>query len=330
MSPTLAIEDLSLEYRRRGAVHRAVDTVSLEIERGGTLGLVGESGCGKSSIGLAITRMLPRSNARVVGGTIRVGGRDVMALPPAELRRLRALEIGVVPQDPLSSLNPLMRVGAQLDEVLRLVGVKDRRVRHTRSIAALERVGIPSAADRLRAYPHEFSGGMRQRVAIAMAMASEPRLLIADEPTTALDVTTQAQILELIRELTGSLGMSTLLITHDLGVAARMCDEIAVMYAGQIVERAPATEFFASPRSPYGRGLLDASPARDVGADGRMRAIAGSPPSIHELDPTSCRFARRCQHRREVCQLAAPPLTPRETSGHLARCWGTDEDGWIQ
>ena len=328
-SPALFIDGLSLEYQRRGVVHRAVDRVSLEIERGKTLGLVGESGCGKSSVALAITRMLPRANARIVSGTISVGGRDVMTLGAAELRKLRALEVGSIPQDPLSALNPLMRVGAQVGEVLKLTGVNDRRERHRRSVEALERVGIPSAIERLRAYPHEFSGGMRQRVAIAMAVASEPQLLIADEPTTALDVTTQAQILELIRELTRDSGMSTLLITHDLGVAAGMCDEIAVMYAGQIVERAPAAEFFALPQMPYGRGLLNASPARDVGSGGRMCAIPGAPPTIEELNRPGCRFAPRCAHRREVCVDTAPPLTARGHSGHLARCWGTENGGWI-
>lgn len=327
--PTLSIRDLTTDYRSRSGTIRAVDGVSFDVEPGATLGLVGESGCGKSATALSITRMIPETAGRIVSGSVLLSGVDLMTLRREELRRVRGNKIGFIAQDPLSSLNPLMSIGRQITEVVREHRGLGRSAATELATKLLDRAGIPRAKDRLRDYPHQLSGGMRQRVAIAMAISCDPVLLIADEPTTALDVTTQAQILELIKELaSGRSRMATVLITHDLGVAAHMCDTIHVMYAGQIVESADSGAFFARPAMPYARGLMEALPSAPLSADGRLVAIPGSPPTLTKTF-AGCRFTERCRHARDLCETDPPALNVRGAGTHLARCWGTEAGGWI-
>jgi oligopeptide/dipeptide ABC transporter ATP-binding protein len=328
--PTLVVRDLTTEYRSGSGTVRAVDAVTFAVEPGTTLGLVGESGCGKSATALSITRMIPETAGRIVSGSVVLNGVDLMKLRREELRRVRGNQIGFVPQDPLSSLSPLMPVGRQVAEVLREHRGLGRSAARDKAARLLDRVGIPRARERLDDYPHQLSGGLRQRVAIAMAISCDPVLLIADEPTTALDVTTQAQILELLKELAaGAAQMATVLITHDLGVAAHMCDSIRVMYAGQIVESADVDTFFAEPATPYARGLMKALPsAPSSDDDGRLVAIPGAPPSLSQTF-AGCRFSTRCAYARDRCRLEVPELTPRQPGSHFARCWGTETTGWI-
>jgi oligopeptide/dipeptide ABC transporter ATP-binding protein len=324
----LEVRDLSTNYfTSSGTVHAAAD-VSFDVAKGQTMGLVGESGCGKTATVLSLTRLIPPSQGATVSGTVKLNGQDILALTQEEVRLLRGKKIGFIPQDALSSLNPLMKVGAQISEALRLHLKMDRKAARERTIELLARVGIPNPAVRYRDYPHQFSGGMRQRVGIAMAISCSPDLLIADEPTTALDLTTQAQILELMQGLTRDLGTAMILVTHDLGVAAFMCDTITVMYAGQIVESVPAQQFFDKPMMPYSWNLMAASPTAGVNASGRLKMIPGSPPDLRDVSPR-CRFAPRCEHVTDICRTQSPPLSPRSDPAHLARCWGTDVGGWI-
>jgi oligopeptide/dipeptide ABC transporter ATP-binding protein len=276
--------------------------VSLELPRGRTLGLVGESGSGKSLLALSILRL---GAGRIVSGSVAYDGRELTTLPERELRALRGNRIAMIFQDPATSLNPVFPVGAQVAEALRVHGRPNAK---RTAVELLERVGIPEPALRARAYPHELSGGMRQRVMIAMALACGPDVLIADEPTSALDVTIQAQILELLARLQRELGMSLLLITHDLGIVAHRCDEVAVMYAGQIVERAAAAEIFRAPRHPYTAGLVQAL---------KFEEIPGLPPDLRAL-PAGCRFADRCPRVQAKCRAEMPALEP---PAHPARCF---------
>ncbi|UWP86799.1 ABC transporter ATP-binding protein [Dactylosporangium fulvum] len=315
-------------YYARGRSVHAVDDVSFDVPAGSTMGLVGESGCGKSATALSVMRMIPPTAGEIVSGSILLQGADVMRMSPKELRRVRGGSIGFIPQDPLSSLNPLMTVGEQVAEVLQAHRNASRSAARRTAIELLDRVGIPKATDRLKDYPHQFSGGMRQRVAIAMAIACDPVVLLADEPTTALDVTMQAQILELLKRLSAENGMAIVLITHDLGVAANMCDSIRVMYAGQIVEEAEVDDFFYRPMTPYARGLMAALPSAAPSTNGRLNVIPGTPPSLADL-PAGCRFSARCAHRHTVCQETEQVLTQRDRPGHTARCVGTDRGGWI-
>jgi len=301
-----------------GWVH-AVDGVDLALDRGETLGVVGESGCGKSVTALTVMRLLATPPARIVAGEILWRGRDLVPLPQDAMCRIRSKEIAMVFQEPMTSLNPVYTVGEQVAEVIRLHQGLGRRAAMARAVEMLRVVHIPHPERRVRDYPHQFSGGMRQRVMIAMALACEPQLLIADEPTTALDVTIQAQILELLAELKSKLGMAVMLITHAMGVIAETTQRVAVMYAGKVVEEAPVAELFRAPRHPYTRGLIRSIPRIDLAAvrKERLEAIPGVVPSLLE-PPAGCRFAPRCAHAREECR-ETPPL--REIgAGHKVAC----------
>ncbi|MCQ4162227.1 ABC transporter ATP-binding protein [Roseomonas sp. GC11] len=300
----LEVIDLSITFRTDRGPFRAVQGVTFAVAPGRTLAIVGESGCGKSATSLAIMGLLPGS-ARV-GGTIRLAGQEIAELPPAARRRLRGPEMAMIFQEPMTSLNPAFTAGEQVAEALRLHRGLSHREAAAAAIAALEQVRIPEPARRAAQYPHQLSGGMRQRVMIAMALACRPRLLIADEPTTALDVTVQAQILALLDELKRETGTATVLITHDLGVVADHADEVVVMYAGQVVERAPAARLFALPQHPYTIGLLGAAP-RLEGGGGRLASIEGTVPDL-AAPPPGCRFAPRCPFALGLCHEVAPPL----------------------
>jgi peptide/nickel transport system ATP-binding protein len=310
-TPLLEIRDLVTEFRTGDGTVRAVDGVSFEVAPRTTLGVVGESGSGKSVTALSIMRLVASPPGRIASGSIRYAGRDLLALRPAEMRAIRGNRIAMIFQEPMTSLNPVFTVGDQVAEAVRLHQRKSRREARAVAIDMFRRVGIPSPEDRVDAYPHQLSGGMRQRVMIAMALACKPDLLIADEPTTALDVTIQAQILDLLRSLQHELGMSILLITHDLGVVAETCDEVIVMYAGRVVERAPTEALFAAPRHHYTAGLLRSVPSYSDGAPagerGRLQEIRGMVPALSELPP-GCKFAERCPAVAERCRVEEPPL----------------------
>jgi len=334
--PLLEIRDLVTEFRTDRGTVRAVDGVSLEIPRRGTVGLVGESGCGKSVTALSIMRLVAPPG-RVASGRIAYGGKDLLGLPEAEMRAIRGNRIAMIFQEPMTSLNPVFTVGDQVGEAVRLHQKKSRRDARQVAIEMFRLVGIPSPEERVDAYPHQLSGGMRQRVMIAMALACKPDLLIADEPTTALDVTIQAQILDLLRSLQAELGMSILLITHDLGVVAETCDEVIVMYAGRVVERASAAELFAHPRHPYTAGLLRSVPSYDepaaaaAGAPAggaapgpgiaerrpRLVEIKGMVPPLFAL-PKGCKFVDRCARAEARCHAEEPALLP--LGGAQVRC----------
>jgi oligopeptide/dipeptide ABC transporter ATP-binding protein len=308
LAALLEIDDLQVHYPGRESPVRAVDGVSLRLERGETYALVGESGVGKTATGLAIVRLV--EPGRVVGGRLIFEGRDLLALPEKEMRRVRGARIGLVFQEASAALNPVMRVGAQIAEVLRLHRRLPRREAWREAVRLLEQVALSDPERQARAYPHELSGGMKQRVMLAIALAGSPSLLIADEPTTALDVTIQAQILALLRELRREFELTILLITHDLGVVAENADRVGVMYAGRLVEEAPVTELFRDPRHPYTEGLLRSVPGRaEVGADGRserrLQTLPGNVPDP-ERPPAGCRFHPRCPRRFEPCDTRVP------------------------
>jgi len=318
MGALLEIRDLQVELATARGTLRAVDGVSLEVPRGQTLGIVGESGCGKSLTALSVLRLLRAPPARVAKGQVLFEGRDLLTLPEAELRRIRGDRIAMVFQEPMSSLNPVYTVGAQIAEAVRAHRPLDRAAARARAVEMLRQVGIPAPLERADAYPHQLSGGMRQRVMIAMALACDPELLIADEPTTALDVTVQAQILELLRGLQRSRRMSMALITHDLGVVAETCDEVVVMYAGRVVERAPVRDLFRHPAHPYTAGLLRSIPRLEQGRAQRLWAIPGSVPALGAW-PSGCRFRDRCDRATEICAQVDPPLEAKRP-GQLAAC----------
>jgi len=303
--PLLSIEGLQTRFHSDGRTFLAVDDVSIAVERGQIVGVVGESGCGKSVTALSVMGLIPDPPGRVVGGRILFDGEDLLAKSEAEMRRIRGKRIGMIFQEPMTSLNPVYTVGDQIGEALRLHEGLGKREARARAIDLLRQVGIPAPEDRVDRYPHEMSGGMRQRVMIAMALACNPDLLIADEPTTALDVTIQAQILDLIRRLQQERQMAVLLITHDLGVVAETCEQVVVMYAGRVVEKAPADELFAAPRHPYTAGLLRSIPGASKGS--RLRTIPGVVPSLAEL-PAGCRFRARCDRAVELCARVDPDL----------------------
>jgi peptide/nickel transport system ATP-binding protein len=309
----LELDGLQVHFETEEGTSRAVDGVSYKIHAGETLGVVGESGCGKSVTALSILRLIPDPPGRIVGGRIRFRDRDLARLSEAEMRQVRGNRIAMIFQEPMTALNPVFTVGDQIAEVVRLHRGASAAEARARAIEMLERVGIPSPERRVDEYPHQLSGGMRQRVMIAMAMACDPELLIADEPTTALDVTIQAQVLELIRELQRSSGMSVLLITHDLGVVAENAHHVAVMYAGKVVEYAPVDELFARPRHPYTIGLFRSLP--DLVAPGeRLQTIPGIVPAAHAF-PSGCRFRTRCPIAVEHCAAVEPPLAPLAAEG---------------
>ncbi len=313
----LSISGLRTEFRTRRGPVAAVDGLDLELPAGETFGLVGESGCGKSVTALSILRLLPRPAGRVAAGSIRFEGEDLLALPEAAMRRIRGNRISMIFQEPMTSLNPVLPVGFQIEEVLRKHRGLSAREARAEAGGLLARVGMPDPQSRLDDYPHQLSGGMRQRAMIAIALACRPALMIADEPTTALDVTIQAQILELISRLQAEFGMSVLLITHDLGVVAETCREAAVMYAGRIVERAAVARLYARPAHPYTVGLFRSLP-RAVGRGGKLTPIPGTVPHPAELPP-GCAFQERCFQRHAACR-EDPPWAEVAT-GHFARCW---------
>jgi oligopeptide/dipeptide ABC transporter ATP-binding protein len=302
-----------------GGVVRAVDGVSWDVQEGETVALVGESGCGKSVSALSVMRLVAAPAGRIVGGRVLFKGRDLLALSEEEMRRVRGREIAMIFQEPMTSLNPVLTVGRQLTEGLEIHLGMDRHAARRRAAELLGMVGISDPARRLPQYPHQFSGGMRQRMMIAMALACNPSLILADEPTTALDVTIQAQILELLKDLSRRLGVAMLIITHNLGVVARYADRVNVMYAGRIVERATARELYANPRHPYTLGLLKSVPRLDVPRRQRLDPIEGQPPDLTRLPP-GCAFGPRCAFRVERC-IETPALTPIGEAGHVAACW---------
>ena len=313
----LTVTDLRTYFETDDGTVKAVDGISFEVRRGQTLGIVGESGSGKSVANLSLMRLVPDPPGKIVSGSVNFHGRDVLKMSAREIREVRGKRLAMVFQDPMTSLNPFMRVSRQLMEVTQLHLGHTKEEARAHAIKMLEQVGIPDAADRVDSYPHEFSGGMRQRVMIAMALSCQPELLIADEPTTALDVTIQAQILDLIKRLKTETGASVILITHDLGVVAGMTDYLLVMYAGKIFEQAPTRELFARPGNPYTRGLLRSVP--DPTAEhGKLYQIPGQPPDLARL-PEGCPFASRCDRAEEICTRDFPPFVEL-TRDHHSLC----------
>ncbi|CAJ1837692.1 ABC transporter ATP-binding protein [Aeromonas jandaei] len=317
-SPMLTVRDLEVTFTVDGDELKVLDGVSFSVAPGQTLGLVGESGCGKSVTALAIMGLQPRPHGRVVGGTIDFEGEDLLALPPEQMHRVRGNRISMIFQEPMTALNPVQTVGEQLMEVYRLHRPDYGKVeRKAAAIAMLHKVGIPEPERRFAVYPHNLSGGMRQRVMIAMALSCEPDLLICDEPTTALDVTIQAQILELMKELQAQTGMAIIFITHDLGVVAELCDEVVVMYAGRAVEQADVFELFDHPRHPYTHGLMSSIPRLEDEPKSLLKTIKGQVPALHEM-PAGCRFANRCPHATDLCISAIPAVEQLNPRHHVA------------
>jgi oligopeptide/dipeptide ABC transporter ATP-binding protein len=322
MKPLLCVRNLQTTFDVGGKTVRAVDAVSFDLFEGETLSVVGESGCGKTVMALSVLKLIDPPGRIADASRIEYNGRDLLTLPPKELRRVRGAEIAMVFQEPTTSLNPVLTVGTQISETLRAHRDIDRSGARARAVELLDLVGIPDASDRVGAYPHELSGGMQQRVMIAMALACEPKILIADEPTTALDVTVQAQILDLLADLKRKLGMAMLLISHDLGVVAGLADRIAVMYGGQIVEEAPTSDLFDRPQHPYTAALLNAVPRLDRVAE-RLPVIPGTVPQASAW-PSGCRFHPRCSLAWDRCTAHEPQLTD-VGSNKRARCWLLDE-----
>ncbi len=314
----LDIQNLSVIFETEHGTAKAVDNLSLSLERGKVLGIVGESGCGKSVTSLSVLRLIS-SPGKVIDGKIFFDGQDLLQLSENQMRAIRGNKIALVPQDPMTSLNPVYTVGRQIMEAIMLHQKVDKQEAKRRAIEVLEKVHIPSAKTRVDNFPHEFSGGMRQRVMIAMALSCEPQLLIADEPTTALDVTVQAQILDLMREIQKTLGTAIMMITHDLGVVAEMCDNVVVMYAGSAVETASVEDLFKHPKHPYTMGLMESIPRQD---SARLIPIDGQPPSLIDL-PDACRFAPRCPLAIDRCLQGVPALE-QKLPGQYARCVVTE------
>jgi oligopeptide/dipeptide ABC transporter ATP-binding protein len=315
----LDVQSLQTHFSTRGGVVRAVDGVSWDVREGETVALVGESGCGKSVSALSVMRLVSAPAGRIVGGRMLFKGRDLLSLSEEEMRRIRGREIAMIFQEPMTSLNPVLTVGRQLTEGLEIhLGMESAAARK-RAGELLSMVGISDPERRLPQYPHQFSGGMRQRMMIAMALACNPSLILADEPTTALDVTIQAQILELLKDLSRRLGVAMLIITHNLGVVARYADRVNVMYAGRIVERGTAREIYANPRHPYTLGLLKSVPRLDVPRRQRLDPIDGQPPDLTRLPP-GCAFGPRCAFHVERCVAEIPPLRAID-GAHVSACW---------
>ncbi len=322
--PLLEVTDLRTYFRTDQGMARAVDGVSFTVEKGEVLGIVGESGSGKSVTSLSILRLVPRPPGEIMeGSSVRFDGRELLTLSEREMRSVRGNDIAMIFQEPMTSLNPVYTVGEQIAEAVRLHRKVTRKEAREQAIRMLRLVGIPSPEERADTYPHQLSGGQRQRVMIAIALSCEPDLLIADEPTTALDVTIQAQILELIAELRNRLGMAVVLITHDLGVVAEVCDRVLVMYGGQIVEQGTATQIFTQPRHPYTQGLLRAIPRLGARTDA-LEVIPGTVPSPTDW-PQGCRFRGRCPYEFEKCPEHPPLFEP--VPGHYDRCWLEQEGG---
>jgi len=328
MSALLEVEDLGTWFYTRQGIVKAVDGVDFTVDSGETLAIVGESGCGKSMTALSLLRLIPDPPGRIVSGSIKLGGRDLMKISEEEMRRVRGNEISMIFQEPMTSLNPVMTIGKQISEALILHRDMDRTQAMKRAIEMLDLVRIPAAIQRAKEYPHQLSGGMRQRAMIAMALACNPKVLIADEPTTALDVTIQAQILELIVELQREFKAAVLLITHDLGVVAETAHRVIVMYAGRKVEEADVGELFARPLHPYTVGLLASIPRLDLmrgqaeRTQGRLQEIPGIVPALFAL-PAGCAFAPRCSRADDLCRRERPSYEEKQP-GHWAACWHTN------
>ena len=323
MEVLLDVRGLRTHFHTSAGVIRAVDGVSWDVRKGETVALVGESGCGKSVSALSVMRLVSAPAGRIVGGEILFKGRNLLALSEEEMRRVRGREIGMIFQEPMTSLNPVLTIGRQITETVETHLAMTSAQAQARAVELLSLVGIPEGARRLRQFPHQFSGGMRQRIMIAMALACDPALVLADEPTTALDVTIQAQILELMKSLSRRLGAAIMMITHNLGVVARYADRVNVMYAGKIVERATAREVYANPRHPYTLGLLRSVPRLDEPRRAKLQPIPGQPPDLSRL-PAGCSFAPRCAYAIDRCRVEEPGLDP-VAADHLSACWLASE-----
>ncbi len=317
--PLLEVKDLKTQFFTQDGVVKAVNGVSFYVEEGETLGIVGESGCGKSVSVLSVMRLIPQPPGKIVAGQVLFEGRDLLQVSDEEIRQVRGNKIAMIFQDPMTSLNPVLTIGRQIGEALELHLHMSREEARKRSAELLAMVGIPQAEARLDDYPHQFSGGMRQRAMIAMALACNPQLLIADEPTTALDVTIQAQIVDLVKRLRDEMGMAIIWITHDLGVVAGLADRMMVMYAGFAVEEAPVKEVYADPRHPYTLGLLGSLPRLDEVRREKLRSIEGLPPDLIDLPP-GCPFEPRCVYAIERCKVERPELAPVGPRHRIA-CW---------
>ena len=326
MPPLLTVEDLHTEFRTGAGTVRAVDGISYAVEQGETVAIVGESGSGKSVGALSILRLIPDPPGRITRGAVRFLGRDLMQLSDEQMREVRGGDIGMVFQEPMTSLNPVLTIGRQITETLEQHRRADRAAAHRRAVEMLGLVGIADPLRRLKQYPHQLSGGMRQRVMIAIALACDPKLIIADEPTTALDVTIQAQILELMSGLTRRLNVALIIITHNLGVVARYAKRVNVMYAGRIVESGPAAAIYHDPRHPYTMALLRSVPRLDRPRRARLDPVDGQPPDLTRLGQ-GCAFRPRCRFAIDACAQTRPPLVPAGTAGQLSACLRADEIG---
>jgi len=319
MGVLLEVRNLQTYFSTRDGVVKAVDGISYDINEGETVGIVGESGCGKSVSALSILRLVPDPPGKIVGGELIFDGKDLLKLKEKEMQRIRGNDITMVFQEPMTSLNPVLTIGRQVSEPIELHRNMDKKKALQESIKVLDSVQIPASESRVGSYPHQFSGGMRQRVMIAMALSCNPKLLIADEPTTAIDVTIQAQLLELMKQLTLDIGTALIVITHNLGVVARYADRVNVMYAGRIVEKGSAKEIYDDPRHPYTIGLLKSVPRLDQKVKEKLIPIEGLPPDLSDL-PKGCSFGPRCVHVMERCREEIPNLTP-VADGHYKACW---------
>lgn len=320
MGTLLEVKNLNTRFYTQDGVVNAVNDVSFTLDEGETLAVVGESGSGKSVTMLSVMRLIASPPGRITSGEIVFDGRDLLKLDDDEIRQVRGNRIAMIFQDPMTSLNPVLTINQQISEVLQLHLGMDKAAAKRRAVELLERVNIPEAARRIDDYPHQFSGGMRQRVMIAMMLAANPQLLIADEPTTALDVTISAQILDLVRRLKREVGMAVIWITHDLGVVAGVADRVIVMYAGRIVEQAPVGELYANPKHPYTLGLLKSIPRLDESRKEKLEPIEGLPPDLVNY-PVGCPFAPRCPYVIQKCLEERPPLSPTISTKHLSACW---------
>ena len=325
MATLLEVKDLKTHFFTMDGVVKAVDGVSYDLEEGETLGLVGESGCGKSVSALSVMRLIPNPPGRIVSGEILLDGEDILKVDMEDMQNIRGAKISMVFQEPMTSLNPVLTVERQLTETLQLHMGMSKEESKREGVNLLARVGIPDPESRIKQYPHQFSGGMRQRVMIAMALSCNPRLIIADEPTTALDVTIQAQILDLMKALTTERGVALIVITHNLGVVARYADRVNIMYAGKVIERGNAREIYANPRHPYTVGLLRSVPRLDLPRRAKLDPIEGQPPDLIHLAP-GCSFEPRCKWAVDKCKTDIPELT-EAGEGHLSACWRSEDLG---
>ena len=319
MATLLEVRDLKTHFFTQEGVVKAVDGITYDLQEGETMGLVGESGCGKSVSALSLMRLVADPPGKIVGGEIEFQGRDILKMPEDEMRSIRGNRMAMIFQEPMTSLNPVLTIGRQLSETLELHRGMNKQASRKRSVELLQMVGIPEADSRIDDYPHQFSGGMRQRVMIAMALSCDPKLLLADEPTTALDVTIQAQVLEVMKKLATETGTAVIIITHNLGVVARYAERVNVMYAGKIIERSTSREIYKNPQHPYTLGLLHSVPRLDEAIKAKLDPIEGLPPDLVDLPP-GCAFLPRCRFAKEKCAQEYPPLfqTGKE---HVAACW---------